>query len=178
MRRKKNSNTAMCMGRVGTTTDHPKRRRAKISPGPSGLPYHSCQLGGVAHQRQFWTPRLRGGDRFGDRRNQFDLRVRDGLVVTLDPEEGIAGFEMDTGRPIALPSLPVGSDRRESRAMGMSMGVSWVPSILRQRVLYFWTKDQHLVALDVNPTAKAESRILWRIAMENPPFAFDSDGDR
>jgi outer membrane protein assembly factor BamB/TolB-like protein len=102
------------------------------------------------------------------------MRVRDGMVAVLDPEETLAAFDLETGKPIPLPEIALGSDRREA---GLAGSLLWVPAILRNQVLYVWTKEKTLIAVDLNPEPRASSRILWRIPMENAPSSAEWDGE-
>ncbi len=106
------------------------------------------------------------------------LLARDGLVVALPPEGRASAFALETGRPIALPELEAGTARRDiTGLLAMFGNVLWSPSLLRDRVLYLWTKDKALAAVDLKPETKTELRMLWRLPMENAPRSIVAEGN-
>lgn len=98
---------------------------------------------------------------------------REGVVVVFAPS-GVRAFELDTGHSIALPALEAGSLRQD---VGLLGNMSLPLGVIRRGVLYFWTKDRTLAAVDLSPAARTEARLLWQVPMESQPSAFQWDGE-
>ncbi len=101
------------------------------------------------------------------------LKIRDGIVAALDPAGKLSAFELETGAPVDVPAIELGSLRVDASVMG---NVQAVPGLLRDGVLYVWTKDKAILAVDLKPGIKPAFRILWRQVLPGTPHGLEYDG--
>jgi outer membrane protein assembly factor BamB/TolB-like protein len=118
-------------------------------------------------------------------RDGQDLWVADlqGAEATLDSSEDVV-VAMEHSRRVALFDLETGAIRadlplqpgvwREDTGFG---NLAMTPHLIQRGVLYVWTKDKAIAAVDLRPGITADKRLRWRTPLARMPRTFVQAGN-
>ena len=103
--------------------------------------------------------------------SEITTEIRDNDVAVMEHGRRVAILDLETGARRAEVPVQPGTVLRDT-----SLGnVAETPHLIRNRVLYLWTKDKTLCAVDLRPGVA--NRILWRSPVARAPRSMEMSGE-